>query len=89
MRKIWYVLDGVKLIVENLNILYKNDDLHEKFEDLENFEPYKWASDTNIPQFLIEFDQRYHKLKQHQTTISEDLFGFKLMKATKLLSHHE
>ena len=44
---------------------------------------------TQTSQFLIEFDQRYHKLKQHQTKISENLLGFKLMKATKLLSHHE
>ena len=81
--------DGVKLIVEKLNILYKKDELHEKFEDLENFESYRRASDTNIQQILIEFDQRYHKLKQHQTTISEDLHGFKLLKAATLSSHHE
>ena len=77
--------DGVKL-VEKLNILYKKDELHEKFQ---NFESYRRASDTNIQQFLIEFDQRYHKLKQHQTTISEDLLGFKLLKAANLSSHHE
>ena len=81
--------DGVKLIVEKLNILYKKDELHEKFQDLENFESYRRASDTDIQQFLIEFDQRYHKLKRHQTTISEDRLGFKLLKAANLSSHHE
>ena len=40
--------DGVKLIVEKLNILSKKDELHEKFQDLENFEFYRRASDTNI-----------------------------------------
>ena len=40
--------DGVKLIVEKLNILYKKDELHEKFQDLENFESYRRASDTDI-----------------------------------------
>ena len=81
--------DGVKLVVEKLNILYKKDELHEKFQDLENFESYRRASDTDIQQFLIEFDRRYHKLKRHQTTISEDRLGFKLLKAANLSSHHE
>ena len=81
--------DGVKLIVEKLNILYQKDELHEKFQDLENFESYRRASDTDIQQFLIEFDQRYHKLQRHQTTISEELLGFKLLKVANLSSHHE
>ena len=81
--------DGIKLIAKKLNILYKKDELHENFQDLENFESYRRASDTNIQQFLIEFDQCYHKLKQHQTAVSEDLLGFKLLKAANLSSHHE
>ena len=81
--------DGFKPIVEKLNILYKKDELHEKFQDLEDLESYKRASKTNIQQFLIAFDQRYHKLKRHQTIISEDLLGFKLLKAANLSSHHE
>ena len=40
--------DGVKLIVEKLNILYKNDELHKKFQGLKNFESYRRASDANI-----------------------------------------
>ena len=81
--------DGVKLIVEKLNILYKNDELHKKFQGLKNFESYRRASDANIQQFQIGFEQYCHKLKQHQTTISEDLLGFKLLKAANLSSHHE
>ena len=38
---------------------------------------------------MIKFDQRYYKLKRHQTTISEDLLGFKVLKAANLSSHHE
>ena len=36
-----------------LNMLYKKDELHEKFQDLESFKSYKRASDTNIQQVLI------------------------------------
>ena len=81
--------DGAKLIAEKLNILYKKDELYKKFQGLENFESYRRASDVNIQQFQIRFEQCCHKLKQHQTTISEDLLGFKLLKAANLSSHHE
>ena len=67
-----------------MNISYKKDELHYKFQDLDNFESYRRASETNIQQFLIKFDQCYHKLKRHQTTVSEDLVGFKLLKAGNL-----
>ena len=77
--------DGIKLIVEKLNILYKKDELHEKFEGLDNFESYRRVSDHKYP----TNNQRCHKLKRHQTTISEDLHGFKLLKAATLSSHHE
>ena len=49
--------DGFKPIAEKLNILYKNDELHEKFQDLEDLESYKRASKTNIQQFLIALPQ--------------------------------
>ena len=62
--------NGFKLIFEKLIILYKKDELHEKFQDFENFESYRRASGTNIQQFLIEFDHCYHNLKQHKTAIA-------------------
>ena len=40
--------DGFKLIFEKLIILYKKDELHEMFQDFENFESYRRASGTNI-----------------------------------------
>ena len=63
---------GVKQILEKLNTIYKKDELHEKFQDLENFESFKRSENTSIQEFLVEFDQRYNKLKRHQTTISND-----------------
>ena len=81
--------NGVKSIINKLDALYKKDELHEKFKDLENFESFKRSSDTSIQQFIVDFDQRYNKVKRHQTTISNDLLGFKLLKAANLTSQHE
>ena len=72
-----------------INILYKNGWATWKVSRPWDFEPNRGASDINNQQFLINFDQRYHNLKRHQTTISEDLIGFKLPKAANLSSHHE
>ena len=80
---------GVKRILEKLNTIYKKDELHEKFQDLENFESYKRSENSSIQEFLVEFDQRFNKLRRHQTTISEDLLGFKLLKSANLSDHHE
>ena len=47
--------DGVTLIINKLNKLYKKDELNEKFEDLEKFENYKRSSETPMQQFLADF----------------------------------
>ena len=81
--------NGVKQILNKLDTIYKKDELHEKFVDLENFESYKRTPEMSIHDFLIEFDQRYNKLRRHQTTMTDDLLGFKLLKAANLNSQHE
>ena len=81
--------NGVKHILNKLDIIYKKDELHEKFQDLENFESYKRTSETNIHDFLIEFDQRYTKLRKYQITMTEDLLGLKLLRAANLNNQHE
>ena len=81
--------DGVTLIINKLNKLYKKDKLNKKFQDLEKFENYKRSSETPMQQFLADFDQAHNKLKRHGITICNDLLGFKLLKAANLSSHHE
>lgn len=81
--------NGVKKILDKIDTIYKKDELHEKFLDLESFESYKRTPEMGIHDFLIEFDQRYNKLRKHQTTMTDDLLGFKLLKAANLNSQHE
>lgn len=80
---------GVDRIILKLNDLYKKDELNEKFEDLEKFESYKRDPETSMQQFMIDFDQNYNKLRRHGTVITDDLLGFKLLKAANLTSQHE
>ena len=61
--------DGVDKIIEQLNLLYKEDELTEKYNALESFKTYKRNSSTSIPDFLTEFKKRYHKPRHNiQTT---------------------
>ena len=81
--------DGVVMIINKLDGLFKKDELNEKFEDLERFETYKRPPETSIQQFLVEFDQRCTRLKKHNTSVTDDLLGFKLLKSANLASQDE
>ena len=52
--------DGVVMIINKLDGLFKKDELNEKFEDLERFEAYKRPSETPIQQFLVVFEKAQH-----------------------------
>ena len=45
--------------------------------------------ETSLQQYNVDFNQNYNKLRQHVTIITEDLLGFKLLKASNLTSHHK
>ena len=62
--------DGVTMIINKLNKLYKKDELNEKFEDLEKFENYKRSPETPMQQFLADFHQAYNKLKRHGISVT-------------------
>jgi len=80
---------GVNLIIAKLNLLYEKDEINSKFEDLENFESLKRLDNMTVKEFLVDFDQKYSKVKKHGTVISPDLLGFKLLKASNLKKNDE
>ena len=81
--------DGPTRIISRLDNIFKKDDLTSKFSDFESFESYKRSNETSIQEFLAEFDRKHSTLKKHGVTISDDLLGFKLMKAANLSSRDE
>ena len=81
--------DGVDKLLERLDSLFLKDTLSEKFRALEAFEIYKRPASTSIRDFLIEFDNRHYKVKEFGVIVSDDLLGFRLLKAANLNSDKE
>ena len=69
--------------------MFKKDELSQKFSCLENFENYKRSEQTTVKAFIDEFEKRYYKVKSYQITYSEDVLGFRLLKAANLSSQDE
>ena len=81
--------DGANNIIKKLDTMYKKDALVEKFCDIESYETYKRLSDTNMKDFIIEFEKRLYKVKSHGITPNDDLSAYRLLKAANLSSTHE
>ena len=81
--------DGVDTLLKRLDSLYLKDELSEKFRVVEAFEKYRRPSTTSIREFLIEFENRHHKIKEFGMTISDDLLGYRLIQAANLSSDKE
>ena len=65
------------------------DETLQKFEVFDEFDSYRHSPETPINEFLHKFDLLYNKLNSYGTTISDDLLGYKLLKAANLSSDHE
>ena len=80
---------GVKRILEKLDSIYKKDKLNEKFTDLECFESFKRQATQGVSEFIAEFDKLHVRAKKHGAQWSDDVLGFKLLKAANLNSRDE
>ena len=81
--------DGVETLLQRLDMLYLKDELSEKFSALEAFETYRRPQSMTIRDFLIEFEDKHFKVKEYGVTMSDDLLGFRLIKAANLSADKE
>lgn len=81
--------DGVAIIIDRLNKIYKKDELTQKYNALEAFETYKRKPTLSIRDFLTEFEKRYHKTKSYGTQISDDVLAYTLLKSANLSTRDE
>ena len=81
--------DGLETVLKRLDELYLEDETLEMYSALEDFESYKRPSSLLINDFLIEFELKYDKIKNHGITYPEELLGFRLLKAANLSSADE
>ena len=81
--------NGVDVIIDRLNKLFKKDSTITKYQTLEAFETFKRPSTMSIQAFLNEFDKRLFKTKSFGTEMSDDILAYRLLKAANLSNHHE
>ena len=81
--------DGVDKIIVQLNELYLKDTVLSKFETLESFETFKRTSGMSLSTFLNEFDKRLHNTKTYGIEMSDDVLGYRLLKAANLNHNDE
>ena len=81
--------NGIDIIIERLDRLFKKDTTIQKYTALEAFETYRRPNNTSIRDFLVEFEKRHYKTKSHGTTMSDDLLAYRLIKAANLSPQHE
>ena len=81
--------DGYKRIMEELDRVYLKDQTTQAFCAFKEFYEYKRSAGQNFSEFIIEYDQRYHKLKKYDMTLPEGVQAFFLLKAANLTVESE
>ena len=81
--------NGLPNVIKRLDELYLKDETLQKYEAFNAFDNYQRPSHTPIPEFLHEFNMISNKLQSYGTTLSDDLFAYKLLKAANLSQDHE
>ena len=81
--------DGVDSLITRLDKIYKKDELSQKFSCLEDFESYKRPESLSIRDYVVEFEKRHFKVKSYKIIVSDDLLGFRLLKAANLSARDE
>ena len=64
--------------------LTRSNELTQKYNALESFENYNRQENTNIRNFLTEFENHFHKTRSYGTVMSDDLLAYHLIKSAKL-----
>ena len=80
---------GLVTILKQLDELYLKDETLQKYEVLDELDNYRRSPDIPINEFLHKFSMLYNKLNSYGTTISDNLLGYKLLKAANLSVDHE
>ena len=72
-------VNGVDVIINRLNRLYKKDSTVTKYQALEAFETFRRPSNMSMQSFLNEFKKKIYKTKLYGTEMSEDILAYRLL----------
>ena len=81
--------NGVDVIIDCLNKLFKKHPTITKYQTLEAFDTFKRPSTMSIQAFLNESDKELFKTKLFGTEMSDDILAYRLLKAANLSNHHK
>ena len=81
--------NGVDVIINRLDRIYKKDETLENYRALEAFETFKRPNNMKICEYLSQFEKLYNKTKSYGTQMSDNLLAYRLLKSANLPELHE
>ena len=80
---------GIKSIIEQLDKIFLKDSDTRAYIAFKKFYNYRRMSGVNITDFVVEFDQLYHKLAQFDMKLPDGVLAFFLLSAANVSEGNE
>ena len=71
--------DGMKILIEALDELYKKDTIDLSYEAYSKFEKFRKSEDMKMTEYIVEFERLYTKVKKYQMVLPDAVLAFKLL----------
>ena len=81
--------NGLDLLYEKLDGLFKEDRNQATLNAYEKFERYKRQPEMNISDFRVEFDRLVQQLKSYKIELPEAVLSYRALKSANLSSENE
>ena len=81
--------NGMKLMYEKLDTLYKDDKPQSALISYETFEKYQRPSDMSVCDYLIEFDRLTARLSDYEIKLPEPVLAYRALKSVNLSQENE
>lgn len=77
-------VNGLEILLEFLDTIYKTDEMADSFQKYCTFERKERKKDEKISEFIGDWENLYTKTKKQGCTLTDMVLAFKLLKACKL-----
>ena len=77
---------GVNVLIQKLDTVFELDKRNKANKVFSNFIYYDRPEGMAIEDFIVEYDQRYEKMKEHDMNLPDGVLTFRLLDAAKLSS---
>ena len=75
---------GIDLLIEFLEGIYKKDSMADAWEKYTTFEKFRFDNKIILKQFIADWENKYHQLKNEGCAYSDMILAFKLLDSCKL-----